>query len=116
MSEDVYVVGAGEYSDYHVLAVFTDLERAKAYARRQKENEDVWSDTVYVDVAPLNPRTRSGTSLTWDTDDDAPPPPPPPPPATGGKLMVNISPHTVYFSVGSCAAPPLPRDPTKPQT
>lgn len=36
---EVYIVTAGDYSDYHIEAVFKDREKAEAYCKYHKDCE-----------------------------------------------------------------------------
>ena len=50
----VYVVTAGVYSDYHILAIFTSRKRAEEY---KKKAEKVWlyyQEEIRVEEYPLN--------------------------------------------------------------
>lgn len=50
----IYIVTAGEYSDYHICKVFTDKEKAEKYVALQNE---------------LNPHDE-GWLTEWETADD----------------------------------------------
>lgn len=59
----VYVVTAGEYSDYGICAVFTDKEKAEIYAAAytDKRNEDCYVeeyDTEEVEIESSKPPKR----------------------------------------------------------
>lgn len=50
----IYIVTAGEYSDYHIVNIFTDKEKAEKYVALQNE---------------LNPHDE-GWLTEWETADD----------------------------------------------
>ncbi len=53
MSKEIYIVTAGDYSDYHILAVYDDREIADM-AASQYNKGDSWYQAE-VEVWPLNP-------------------------------------------------------------
>lgn len=53
----VYVVTAGEYSDYHICKIFLDKEKAEKYVALENEMNKYWSDNCWVNE--------------WDTSDDS---------------------------------------------
>ena len=53
----VYVVTAGEYSDYHICKIFLDKEKAEKYVALENEINEYLCDQCWVDE--------------WDTSDDS---------------------------------------------
>lgn len=53
----VYVVTAGEYSDYHICKIFLDKEKAEKYVALENEMNEYLYDNCWVDE--------------WDTSDDS---------------------------------------------
>ena len=53
----VYIVTAGEYSDYHICKVFLDKEKAEKYVALENEMNKYYSDNCYINE--------------WDTADDS---------------------------------------------
>ena len=43
----VYVVTCGEYSDYHIVAVFTDREKAEEFIKVRNDKISRWGDDAY---------------------------------------------------------------------
>ena len=60
MSEEIYVVTQGCYSDYSVIAVFSTCEKAESFVRDYNERfsqggSGVWGDEATVETRDLDP-------------------------------------------------------------
>ena len=69
----VWIVTAGEYSGYQILAVFDDRALADAYAGIAGQGDAWWARSVDIEAWPLNPGAaglRAGRP-TWDVRVDA---------------------------------------------
>jgi hypothetical protein len=59
----VYMVSAGSYSDYHVVALYTDEEQANLHAERL----DAVDDSAYAQVSEVETATHAPTFYPlWD--------------------------------------------------
>ena len=52
--EKIYLLTAGKYSEYHVVAIFSTLEQAETMKRWYNEGRDEY-DQARIDERPLNP-------------------------------------------------------------
>lgn len=65
--KEMYLVSSGSYSDYKVEAIFTTLEKAEAYIKGFKKNDDCYSDDGYNDIKKIrvNPSFKQIVYILW---------------------------------------------------
>lgn len=67
MAEKAYIVSRGAYSDYRVVAVFTEEEKADEYAEQANDalNHDRDYDSFRVEEQRLNPEPEDYNKYAW---------------------------------------------------